>query len=113
MFSSWQLLGAGSVGSQSLTGIPVLHRLRGPSGTRTHGWRSGRSRPACGSRDSPIGLTRCVFAEVWPGWVPLDPDRHPVRDAAQVLGLAAALAELDAGGCLASHFSPTVATAGP
>ena len=29
-FSSWQLLGAGAVGSQSLLGIPMLDRMRAP-----------------------------------------------------------------------------------
>ena len=104
--STWQLLGAGSVGSQSLTGIPVLHRLR------HHPALAARSRlwpletgfvpdPTSGRPDDAV-----VHAEIWPGSIPLDSTLHSVRDAAQVIGLAEHLAALDRGTELPALFAP-------
>ena len=108
--STWQLLGAGSVGGQSLTGIPVLHHLR------HHPSLSMRSRvwpfetgfvldPTHGRGDA------IVHAEIWPGSIPLDPTLHDVRDAAQVIGLCEHLATLDRAGELAALFAPELADA--
>jgi hypothetical protein len=82
-FSSWQLLGAGAVGSQSLVGIPTIMRLRERFGGRLAVW--------------PFEPTDCaiVVAEVWPSLLALDLTVAPVRDAAQVLGVAEWLAGLD------------------
>jgi hypothetical protein len=106
--SVWQLWGAGSVGSQALTGIPVVARLRWSAALR------GRARvwpfetgfdpdPAVGVADAVV-LTEC-----WPGIVPLDRSLHVVRDAAQVLGLARHLAGLDARGAIGAWFAPALA----
>lgn len=85
-FSAWQLLGTGSVGSQSLTAIPVLHRLR------TH--------PGLAARFAvwPFEPARAdiVVAEVWPSMLDatqVDAEPHEVRDARQVLAMARHLAE--------------------
>lgn len=106
-FSVWQLSGAGSVGSQALTGIPVVHALRHhPSlADRATIWpfESGFTHVPGGDRDDAI-----VIAEVWPSAIPLDADRHPVRDAAQVIGLGEHLARLDATGDLAPLFAPVL-----
>lgn len=98
---------AGSVGSQALTGIPVVEALR------------DHPRLASVSQVWPFetGLSvhrgtgaRIVHAEIWPGAVPLNPTLHPVRDAAQVLTLARHLAGLDRAGTLARWFAPRLET---
>ncbi len=102
--STWQLAGAGSVGSQALTAIPVLGALRDHPGLRQ---RSVVWPFETGFTDDPTSgrADAIVHAEVWPSLVPLDTRRHPVRDAAQVLGLADHLASLDAAGRLAPLFA--------
>jgi precorrin-8X/cobalt-precorrin-8 methylmutase len=120
-FSVWQLAGAGSVGSQTLTGIPVLH------GLRHHPALRGRSRvwpfetgfdPDPGGTSTAPGASApgaIVHAEIWPSELGRpDPALHPVKDAAQVLALGARLAALDAAGELAPRFAPRLdrATAG-
>lgn len=88
----WKLSGAGSVGGQSLTGIAALERLR-------------RRMPVSVWPFDPASFvyspaSEPVLAEVFPSLVPLDPALHPVRDAAQVIGLAKALAGWDQAGRL-------------
>ncbi|MDO8392722.1 MAG: cobalamin biosynthesis protein CbiG [Actinomycetota bacterium] len=104
-FPAWQLLGAGAVGSQVLTGIPVLHRLRHcPAlASRASVWpfETGLTRDPCAGRDDAI-----VFAEVWPSTVDLDATVHEVKDAQQVVALARHLTTLDATGALAARFAP-------
>lgn len=56
-FSSWQLLGAGAVGGQSLVGIPVLERLRRGSHRPVRVW------PFDDAGREPGTV---VVAEVWP-----------------------------------------------
>jgi precorrin-8X/cobalt-precorrin-8 methylmutase len=103
--ATWQLLGAGSVGSQSLTGIPVLHHLRRhPSlAARSAIWPF-----ETGFVPDPThgGTDAIVHAEIWPGAIPLDPTLHAVRDAAQVIGLCRHLAALDRDGELGTLFAP-------
>ncbi len=106
--SVWQLAGAGSVGSQTLVGIPVVHALRWhPSlAERSVVWpfETGLVPDPTGGRADAI-----VHAEIWPTWAgPPDPARHPVRDAAQVAGLADHLRTLDDAGELAPLFAPSL-----
>jgi len=82
-FSVWQLYGAGSVGSQALTGIPVVHRLRNHPLLR--------NRSAVWPFETGLGLgdgADVVFAEVWPSAIEFDHVQHPVKDARQVIALA-------------------------
>jgi hypothetical protein len=104
-FSMWQLAGAGSVGSQSLTAIPLLHRLRRRAAPRVRVWPFDT-----GLVDDPTCSDRAavVVAEVWPSAVEVDPALHPVRDAAQVTALAIRLDALDADGRLGALFAPQV-----
>jgi hypothetical protein len=84
--SCWQLLGAGSVGSQSLTAIPVLHRWRQALAGRCTVWPF---EPLTGAPDE------VVLAEVWPSELQpaeIDAVEHPVKDARQVIALAHRLA---------------------
>lgn len=84
--SCWQLLGAGSVGSQSLTAIPVLYRWRQALAGRCTVWPF---ETLTGAADE------VVLAEVWPSEIPaaeIDAVEHPVKDARQVIALAHRLA---------------------
>lgn len=85
----WKLSGAGAVGGQSLTGQAALEALRRRLPLSV--W------PFEDHADAPI-----LLAEVFPSLISLDPSLHPIRDAAQVTGLARALAAWDASGRLAT-----------
>jgi precorrin-8X/cobalt-precorrin-8 methylmutase len=102
--SPWQLLGAGSVGSQALVGIPHLARLR--------------SHPALeavsavwpfetGFTDDPAQgrAPAVVYVEVYPSLLTPDEALHPVRDARQVLALVAAYRGMDRAGTLSTSFT--------
>ncbi|MEO1599737.1 MAG: hypothetical protein AAFU49_04565 [Pseudomonadota bacterium] len=97
--SVWQLAGAGSVGSQALTGIACLERLRRRSAlaAETEVWpfETGLAPPT-----SPI----CI-AEVYPSLVPVQPLPGEMKDAAQVSALATYFADLDRAGALADLFT--------
>lgn len=103
--SVWQLSGAGSVGSQALTGIPVVWALRrhGALAHRSVIWpfETGLTDDPTSGRDDMI-----VHAEVWPSAIAVDLTRHAVRDAAQVIALCEHLHRSDAGGQLAGQFAP-------
>jgi hypothetical protein len=109
-FPVWQLLGVGSVGSQVLVWLPLLQRLRTDAelGERLRVWpfETDWQREAGDRSAAPV-----VLAEVWPSLLPLDLGRHPVKDAAQVLGTAEHLARLDSAGDLAGWFDPRLTEA--
>jgi hypothetical protein len=98
--SVWQLYGAGSVGSQSLLGIPRLAALRDDPALAPISavWPFETGFTA----DPAAGRPAIVHAEVYPSLVDPDPALHPVHDARQVLALADALRRADAAGDLAS-----------
>ncbi len=91
----WKLLGAGSVGSQALLGIPVVKRLRDDpalaENSRVWPFETGFT-----ATPTPSSGPSVVHAEIWPGVVNdrLDP-AHPIRDQAQVHAYVMWLAELD------------------
>ncbi len=103
-FSSWQLLGAGAVGSQSLLGIPMVHRLSAQLGDRVSVWPF-----TTGLRAPAVDPGAVVIAEVWPSLVPIEGAEAAVRDEAQVIAVASWLADLDATDRLAGLFAPDVA----
>ena len=105
-FSSWQLLGAGAVGSQSLLGIPVLERLRRRFPHRVDIWPF-----TTGLRLPPKRAGQVVVAEVWPTIVSATATSESVRDARQVADVATWLRGLDRGDELREQFEPEVATA--
>lgn len=100
-FSSWQLFGAGSVGSQSLLGIPMLERLRGRFEDRVGVWpfTTGLWSPA-------LDEGTIVVAEVWPSMRELGDYGDTVRDSAQVSATANWLADTAAVDGLGALFSP-------
>lgn len=78
----WKLFTTGSVGSQALTGLPVIHRL------------SQRPRTAVWPFE-PVTTARTVLAEVYPSLLgPLVRQAGGIRDRAQVTLLATALLRL-------------------
>ena len=106
--SVWQLAGAGSVGSQVLTGIPRILQLRTDP------------RLAMISQIWPFETGLCydprpqiVFAEVYPSLVEPAPERDLVKDAKQVRTIAAHFASLDEAGALGALFEgdPTLSRA--
>lgn len=103
----WKLAYTGSVGSQALTGIPVVRALRDdPRWTeRALVWpfETGLGLPA----EAPL-----VFAEVWPSWwrKAIRPELGPPNDRAQVRTVASLFAAADRDGGLDGWFAPPVAS---
>lgn len=97
--SVWQLAGAGSVGSQVLTGIPRVLQLRTDPRLAmiSHIWPF-----ETGLRYDP--RPQIMFAEVYPSLVEPEPERDIVKDARQVRTIAAHFATLDEAGALGALF---------
>jgi precorrin-8X/cobalt-precorrin-8 methylmutase len=96
----WKLLGAGSVGGQALTGIPVVRALRDDprwvDGARVWPFETGLCAPEQG---------RIVIAEVYPSLWAVSPADGEPKDAAQVRSVARYFAESDRTGTLAALFA--------
>jgi precorrin-8X/cobalt-precorrin-8 methylmutase len=101
--SVWKLFTTGSVGSQSLLGIPRLQALtRHP---RLAPWsRVWPLETGFTDRITPETGPCIVHAEVWPRIIPDDGDPAMVLDARQVSALARHFADLDSHGKLAPLF---------
>ena len=93
----WKLLGAGSVGGQALTGIPVVRALRDDPRWVDHAriwpFETGLQAPEEGA---------VVIAEVYPSLWAVSPAEGETKDAAQVRSVARFFAETDRAGKLAS-----------
>lgn len=102
----WKLIGAGSVGGQVLTGLPVVRALRDDPRWSQHAriWpcETGLGLPAA---------ARVVFAEVWPSWWKACAKLGPPNDKAQVRTVARIFAAADRAGTLAAWFSPDIGAA--
>ena len=98
----WKLAYTGSVGSQSLTGIPVVRALRNDPGwakvARVWPFETGLGVP---------DAAQIVFAEVWPSWWRRDirGDYGPPNDKAQVRTVAGIFAAADRAGALPMWFA--------
>lgn len=101
--SGWQLYGAGSVGSQSLLGIPAVYGLR-QSLPNSQIWpfETGFAPLDAEALDG----TDIVFAEVYPSLIEAKPRAGEVLDQAQVEALARHYYNLDEAGRLGSLFGP-------
>jgi precorrin-8X/cobalt-precorrin-8 methylmutase len=90
----WKLLGVGSVGSQALTGIPIVRRLRDDPALAPHAkvwpFETGL-RPPVKTDDTP----RVVFTEIYPSLVANEPRSGEVKDSAQVRAIARHFARHD------------------
>ena len=98
--SCWQLMGVGSVGSQTLTLVPILERLldgvdRVDVWPFTTGWRAPRLR-----------RNGVALAETWPTAFPVADRIHWIRDASQVHDVAIEVRRADRSGELAGWFGP-------
>lgn len=93
----WQLAYAGSVGSQVLTGLPALNRLR----------RTAEIVADCAIWPFETGLAApsaaITIAEIYPSLIPPDPI-EAIKDAGQVRAVADWLGRLDRTGALAALF---------
>jgi hypothetical protein len=96
----WKLLGAGSVGGQALTGIPVVRAVRDDprwsDSTRIWPFETGLRSPADGT---------VVIAEVYPSLWAVSPADGEPKDATQVRSVARFFAERDRIGELAPLFA--------
>lgn len=102
----WKLAYTGSVGSQVLTGIPVVRALRDDKR-----WAAlARVWPFETGLDLRDGA-RMVFAEVWPSWWKVCPKLGPPNDRAQVRTVARIFAAADRTGELARWFTPPISDA--
>jgi len=99
--SAWKLLGVGSVGSQALTGIPVVAALRADP------LLAGVSRvwPFERPGELPAGEPAIVHAEVWPSRYDFTAAPGTCVDEKQVRNLAEVLRRLDRIGALAALLS--------
>jgi hypothetical protein len=97
--SVWQLAGNGSVGSQVLTGIPRVWRMRTDPrlAMESHIWpfETGLAHDK---------RARLVFAEVYPSLLTPNPEPDQVKDARQVRTTAEHFAALDIAGELEALF---------
>jgi hypothetical protein len=100
--SAWKLLGAGSVGSQALTGIPVVSRLRHDPDFQSISriWPFEVLVP-----DFAIGEPAIVHAEIWPSYIDFPSVPGQVRDQTQVTHLAMRFREEDRSGALVELFA--------
>jgi precorrin-8X/cobalt-precorrin-8 methylmutase len=100
----WKLAYAGAVGSQSLTGIPVLHWLRHHPdlATGVTVWPFETGLRALSRADTE---GRIVLAEIYPSLVKVHPQADETRDECQVRAMAEHFTKLDAAGALGAHFA--------
>lgn len=92
--SVWKLYGAGSVGSQTLLGMPVVHRLLNAPALVV------RSRIWPFETNWNERLSGIVHAEIWPSLFSLDGQNHPIKDARQVMAVRGTLLAEDLSGAL-------------
>lgn len=100
--SVWKLAYPGSVGSQALLGIPVLHRLRQDPHLRDVSvvWPFEVTVPSL-----PAGTPGIVHAEIWPSAIPFDHEPGRCPDEQQVRAVVHDWQERDRDGCLAGVFA--------
>lgn len=83
--SVWKLYTTGSVGSQALMGLPLIHRLLQKHGGRVWPFDTGWDRH----------LDGILHVECWPSMIDFSAEDHPIKDARQVLATARAMARSD------------------
>lgn len=104
MSSVWKLYYQGSVGGQTLTGMPLIKTLKDSGGDGVRLWPFETGWRALDASD--LEGVDVVLAEVWPSMLPAAPAAGEVKDAAQVRTLAAHFAGLDEAGKLGALFGP-------
>jgi hypothetical protein len=106
--SVWKLYYNGSVGGQTILGIPMVRRLKQARGDRMNVWPFETGWKALTEAD--LAGVEVVAAEVYPSLVKAAPLPGEVRDLTQVRGLAEHLAKLDEAGRLGALFAPDKTT---
>jgi len=96
----WKLLGAGSVGGQVLTGLPIVRALRDDPR-----WRDRARIWPCETGLRPPEDGTIVMAEVYPSLWAVSPVADEPKDAAQVRAVARFFSERDHAGELAALFA--------
>lgn len=101
--SCWQLAYTGSVGSQSLTGIPHVHALR-------QAWPEARIWPfefenTGALTEEDLAGVKVVIAEIYPSLIKPKAQNGETQDEAQVREIANYYAMLDEKGALSDAFS--------
>ena len=102
--SVWQVFGNGTVGSQTLVGIPAVRRFTETLGDKAKvwpfqtGWRT--------LTPADVHPLEAVVAEVYPALIPAKPEPGEVPDRAQVRTLCEHFAKLDEQGRLGAEFGP-------
>jgi hypothetical protein len=99
---AWKLAYTGSVGSQTLLGIPVLERLRDHDALQAVSkvWPFEVLVP-----DLPLGSAAVVHAEIWPSIVPFSHEQGSCHDERQVRAVVRKWRELDRHDRLSEWFS--------
>ena len=97
--SVWKLGGAGSVGSQTLMGLPVVHRLL------TAPRLAERSRRWPFETAWDARLEGIVHAEIWPSLFPFADQPYAIKDARQVVGVRDTLLAADRRSALRTYFA--------
>jgi hypothetical protein len=97
--SVWKLAYPGSVGSQTLLGLPALYRLL------TEPALQDRSVVWPFETGWDKRLAGIVHAEIWPSLRDFSAQPHPIRDARQVMELRDWACEEDARGTLGGHLA--------
>jgi precorrin-8X/cobalt-precorrin-8 methylmutase len=100
----WKLAYAGAVGSQSLTGIPILHWLRNHPdlAAAVTIWPFETGLRALSHADTE---GRIVLAEIYPSLVEVHPKTSEIRDKCQVRAMVEHFTKLDVEGALGIHFA--------
>jgi len=107
--SVWKLGYVGSVGGQTLVGIPAVSRMKSAKGDRLKVWPFETGWKAL--TEANLAGVEVVAAEVYPSLI--NPEEVPgeVRDLTQVRVLAEYFAKLDEQGKLGALFAPAKDTA--
>lgn len=101
--SVWQLMGAGSVGSQALLGIPTVQYLKTEiENAQIWPFETGFQN----LDEKALENVPCVLAEVYPSTLKVTPKDGEILDQAQVRRLAEHLETLDSAGKLGARFAP-------
>jgi hypothetical protein len=107
--SVWKLYYNGSVGGQTILGIPAARRLAQARSDRVKIWPFETGWKTLTEAD--LAGVEVVMAEVWPSLIKAAPLPGEVKDLAQVRTLAEHLARLDEQGKLGALFGPDKAIA--
>lgn len=107
--SVWKLYYNGSVGGQTILGIPMVRRLKQARGDRLKVWPFETGWKSLSEAD--LAGVEVLVAEVYPSMIKPVPVAGEVRDLTQVRALAEHLAKLDEASKLGALFAPDKVTA--